>query len=420
MRGFSIRGACRRRLVIAGVGVLAAWLILAAAAARADSADYAPADPQIPWPLGSTRPEDGGLYLGTQYTMFHWTNPLRSQPIANRGFYASDNSLGFPVGTHFGSGAPALNVNNLNGQGTWEPGFEIFAGWKFKDGSALTLSYTWFADAKYTNGATLNTLPGRQGVDLADTFISARVYNYPIEYNGPNNKVGNFNLPNLPQASPTAVSGIWNGASVMTILFTQRFQQVDATYRYPVIDDEDYRFNAIVGPRFAWIWERFLWRTTSYGIPDLTNPQIVAAGPQDVGIYTNIVSNRMYGVHAGCQTECYLGHGFAVLATADAAAFINGVKERAKYETGDKFLGLPESKRAKHEWSLVPELSGMLAIQWYPTEFVQIQLGYELMAFFNTLASTRPIDFNYLNVAPQYDHVDRLFQGLRVGIAFWF
>jgi hypothetical protein len=421
MRGISIRGAGRRRLWCGGLGLLAAaWLLLCPARARAqvnDVPDYAPASPQIPWPLGSTRPEDGGPFVYAQYTMYQWTNPLRSQPIAQRGFFASDTSLGVPIGTRFGSGAPALNVNNVNGQGSFEPGFEIGFGWKLEDGSAITFDFLYFAGTQYTNGATLFTQHGREGQDFADTFITAPVYNFPPEFAGPLNKLGSFtNGAGAPL--PGAAVGIWNAASLMTIKFEQRFQQYEATYRYKLIDDEDYRVQALVGPRFTWIWERFKWRTTSYGL-DLAN-NTVTAGPQDVGVYSNIVSNRMYGVHAGCQTECYLGHGFAVMLEGQGALFVDGVKERAKYETEAKFMGLPESKKAKKDFSLVPELSTMLTLQWYPTEFVQIQIGYELMAFFNTFASTRPIDFNYLNLSPTYDHVARQYNGFRAGIAFWF
>jgi hypothetical protein len=418
MRGITIRGACRRRLWCGGLGLLAtAWLILCPASVRAEVPDYAPAHPQIPWPLGSTRPEDGGPFVYAQTTLYQWTNPLRSQPIAIRGFFASDNSLGVPVGTRFGSGAEALNVNNLNGQGSFEPGVEMGFGWKLKDGSAITFSFLYFAETNYSHGATLFTPHGREGQDLADTFISSFVYNFPPEYAGPINKVGIFtNGTGTP--SPTGAVGIWNAASVMTIQFEQRFQQYEATYRYPIIDDEDYRVQALVGPRFAWIWERFGWRTVSYGLDQANNS--VQATATDVALYTNIVSNRMYGVHAGCQTECYLGHGFAMMLEGQGALFVNGVKERAKYELGQKFAGLPESKRAKKEFSIVPEVSAMLSLQWYPTEFVQIQLGYELMAFFNTLASTRPIDYNYLNVAPTFDHVNRQFNGFRFGVALWF
>src|SRR5262249_22852993 len=135
---------------------------------------------------------------------------------------------------------------------------------------------------------------------------------------------------------------------------------------------------------------------------------------------TNITSNRMYGVHAGCQTECYLGHGFAVMGEVQGALFLDSVKKRAKYELGQKFAGEPESKRSRRDFNIVPELSAMGTLQWYPTENVQIQIGYEFMDFFNTLASKQPIDFNYLNLQPAWVSVNRFLDGFRAGIAFRF
>ena len=103
------------------------------------------------------------------------------------------------------------------------------------------------------------------------------------------------------------------------------------------------------------------------------------------------------------------------------AIFLNSTKQRAKYELQVfSSIGFPFSKRSNKEFSIVPELSAMLSLQWYPTEFIQVQVGYEGMAFFNTFGSTRPIDYNYLRVQPQWDHVNRLFDGLRAGIAFQF
>src|SRR5439155_15449304 len=77
MRGISIRGACRRRLWGGGMGLLlTCWLILSPSARGSDVPDYAPAHPQLPIPLGSTRPEDGGPFVYAQYVMYRQTDPL--------------------------------------------------------------------------------------------------------------------------------------------------------------------------------------------------------------------------------------------------------------------------------------------------------------------------------------------------------
>jgi hypothetical protein len=311
----------------------------------------------------------------------------------------------FPAGTFFGSGVEALNVDQLTGQDSWQPGFKVGLGWKFRDGSSLSLNWSYLTSTQYRAGATLAPQNAAVGVDLADSFLYADVFNIPPEYAGPDGKVG--------VGSPTVAFGIWNGASIMTESFRQRFQEWDLTYRWTVWDTEDYRFNGLVGPKFAWFWEKYRWDTTSLDPTGNT-------GPQDVGIYTNITSNRMYGVFIGCQNECYLGHGFALMLDTRASILINSVKERAKYELGDRFAGLPENKRAKREFTVVPELQASLGLWWYPTEAIQVYFGYDFMVFFNTLASRRPIDFDYSNLAPKWSSYTRWLDGFSGGFAFHF
>ena len=130
------------------------------------------------------------------------------------------------VGTFIGSGLPALNNNNVNGQVAYQPGFDLGFGWKFSDGSAITFDFFWLSGTQYANGVTLFRPHGRERPDLADTFISSFVYNFPPEYSGPANKIVDQNDPNAPIPSPTAVYGLWHGASIMTIKFEQRFQQI--------------------------------------------------------------------------------------------------------------------------------------------------------------------------------------------------
>ena len=452
------------------------------------SPGYAPADPQLPIPLGSTRPEDGGLYVFGRFVMFRQTNPLQSQPVAIRGFMASDNTIptgfqggrpaqllvfvppstitdptvnpffftGFPpgtppptfqtnaagnitaivvnvpaagpnatgfvkAGTFVGPGTPALNVKQLNGNTPYSPGFETGLGWKFRDGSSISLSWMFLAEAKRNAAATLAPPGGTMRQDLADTFLFAPVFNVPPEFAGANFKITvpttNLQVGGVPQPSAQAAFGIWNAASIMTESFIQRFQQWDITYRYPVLDYEDYRMSALVGPRFAWFWERYQWTTTSIGVDSAGN---VDNGPDNVGIYTNIQSNRLYGVHAGCQQECYLGHGFAIDLVTEAGAYMDIIKERATYETAAKFLGLPENKHARTEYNISPGFNGAIGLMYYPTEFIQIYGNYEFMAFFDTKSSRHPIDFNYGSLSPAYNNVNRYLDGFRFGVAITF
>src|SRR5262249_28419024 len=154
-----------------------------------------------------------------------------------------------------------------------------------------------------------------------ESFLTSPVVNVPVEFSGPPNKVVGLNGNT---ANPQAAFGLWNAATEMTIEFLQRTQEYELTYRFPVWDTECYRLSGLVGPRFFWIWERFKWRTVDF------SPADPIPSPFDVGLYSNIVSNRMYGFHAGCQQEWYLGHGFAFNWDLQGALLMDVVKERTR------------------------------------------------------------------------------------------
>ncbi|MFO0877228.1 MAG: Lpg1974 family pore-forming outer membrane protein [Gemmataceae bacterium] len=516
-----------RGRTLRGVWLLAAVLALAPVG-LAGAQQYAPADPQIPLPYGSTRPEDGGVYVGARAVLYRQTNPLRDQQIAVRGLYAYDTGGGLqsvfqgvffrprnalnlnpvnpgfdfvpgdtaPVATRdgvvnlggnpptaivtdsgirqsflvdflgngftviegiwvnnfqtqnigglfespgfVGSGDEALNVNQLKNRSPYVMGTELSLGYKFRDGSAVSLSWLYLSQVQQRAAATLAPQlgsngriinPNQLGNFLENTFLFSPVYNFPVEYAGADFKVnvetGTLDpVTNQPiSVNPQTVFGLWNGASAMTISFRQSFQQYEITYREPIWETETYRLNGLVGPRYSWIWEKFKWTTTSIGqVLDQNNPNVYTTieGPQYVGIYSNVTSNRMYGVHGGCEQEWYLGRGFAVMLKTELALFLDSVKEQAKYETAAKYLGLPENKRGRREWSVVPEVNASLGMMWYPTEFVQVYAGYDVMYFMNTIASPRPIDFNYGNIDPGWTHVNRLFDGWNAGLAITF
>ena len=123
----------------------------------------------------------------------------------------------------------------------------------------------------------------------------------------------------------------------------------------------------------------------------------------------------MYGAFCGWSNECYLGHGFALQFDIQAALFLDVIRERQQYTTGVRY-GIPqptaESKRTLTQWTAVPEVNGSLNLVWYPIQSVQLRLGYDVMAFFNTVSSPRPIDFNYGSLTAPYQSTSRLFDGL--------
>ena len=430
-----------RRKSLRGAWLLVAWLALAPAVAWGQSQEvqgYAPSSFTSPLPIGSTRPEDGGFFAFAQAAYFIRTNPLKSQVVGVYGFRDTDGSVTGTVNQFVGGGQTALNVNQITGQDTYVVGTEMGVGWKFGNGSSLALNWMYLGETHYTAAATIAPKVGILDQNLANSYLYAGVYNFPSQYSGPDFKIrfgtpqarflpngvqtiGSFIVnPNFGQPNAQAAYGIWNGAQIMTIDFIQRFQQYEVIYREPIFETETYRLNGLVGPRYSWIWERFGWRTTaSDGIDPLTR-NFIEPGPQNVALYTNIVSNRMYGAVAGCEQEWYLGHGFVVQLKLEGALFADTSKVIAKYETADRFAGLPESKRGARLWSIVPEADATLGMMWYPAEFVQLYAGYQVMGFLNTIAARAPIDLNYGNLSPHYSHTAREFSGFKAGLAFTF
>jgi len=268
------------------------------------------------------------------------------------------------------------------------------------------VSWLYLVENRYT--ATASIIPPNYlvGHDLAETFLFSPVTNFPPNYAGESNRTGNGN--------PGSIFGIWNGSSEQSIELVQRFDQVDMTLRIPVWQNETHRQYALFGPRFVGIWERFKWRTVS---SDVTG----AASSDDTAYYMNTVSNMMYGVHVGGGHDWWIGNtpigGFSVSLDGEAALFYDFVKERAQYELGDRSTAATHNRNT---YSLVPELQAKLSVWWYPWEAVQVRLGYDFMAFFNTKSSPEPIDFNFGTITPKYESTFRFYNGLSFGVGFVF
>lgn len=410
MRTTSVRGAG----VLAGLAALMA-LLPARALAQPQGGDgmagsYAPPAFQLPYPLYSTRPEAGGLYMAGSYVMYQQSNPLQSQPIAYRGFIATDDTVlnaAGSAGTFVGTRNDVLDTNMVTGPLSYQPGFRVEIGWRFAGGDALSIDFLYVTEAQYNAVATLVAPNLQFRSDQADTFLTSYVYNFPVDFAGAPSKI----ITPSGTAGPFSVYGIWNGASSMQLLFLQRFQQLQATYRKPVYETENYRASAVMGPRYFWLEEKFRWMTTD--VDAFGN-----SAPQWVGIYNNQVDNRMYGIWAGIQQEWYLGRGFAAMLTLDGAAFLDIAKLKADYQRGDGFV---ENKRARTKWTAVPEVQVTPSLMWYPLEGIQMLIGWDFFAFFNTVASPHPVDFNYGSITPQYtDGNFRWFNGFQASFAIIF
>lgn len=408
--------------------VITGGLALAPSVVRAQGGlDVGRESPVVPLPIYSSRPESGGFYAALEFVMYRTQRNLGNQVLARRGFIDVDGSvqrdlggafvpapgggppifvpgaLGVP-GTFIGSGTTALSASDLNGgPNTYAPGMRATIGWRFSDGSAIEFSGFHTATAKYHRGADIIPAGFAVGPILADTFLTSDVFNFPVEFAGQNQE--------LALGNPGATYGIWNAASAMTIAFDQRYTEYNITYRVPVRADDLSRTSIVTGGRFSWIWERFLWRTVSAD-------QLGASGPDTVAIYSNTVSNRMYGLFLGCQHEFYLGRGLSIGGQIDGTAFLDLVKERAKYKRADRQA---QSKNNVTEYTFVPALKGDLFLTWYPIAGLQLRLGWDGIMFLNTVYSPNPVAFNYGNLNPEYPRkAIRWFDGLHLGGALSF
>ncbi len=363
------------------------------------------------WPFGPDHLEQGGFYIAGQFVYFAQTNPMKEQQVAYRGIQDADGTIGAAIGLGntpgqwIGSKVVALDTSQLSGPNTYTPGFSLNLGYRFQDGWVIDTRWIHLVDARYS--ATAGLLPPTPiGGSAQETFVSSPVYNFTPPYFGPGNTLG--------VGSSTAVFGLWDGDSQQTISFVQRFDQWELTGRIPITDEECWRTYGLVGPRLVSMWERFTWTVVRQELDG-------SSEPEDSASYTNVVSNRLYGVHAGVGNEWFLGDtrcgAFAISLDTQGALFVDLMKGRPKYELGD------HSTAAQHGIdliSIVPEADGQLNFTWYPYHGIEVRIGYEGMVFFNTYSSPRPIDFNFGSITPAYSSTIRTMQGFTLGLGFVF
>ena len=403
--------------------LLTSGIVLASSSLQAQEVP-ALTDPTFPLPLYHDRPERGGFYAAGEFLYWRQTNPLHNQVIAVRGILDFDGSItadlngtvinpvngtppiivpGQPMpGTFIGSGATALTADQAKGPLSYEPGWRLTAGWRFRDGLAVEFSWMSLVEAHYASTATL-VPPGLQaGPLLTETFLFSPVFNFPNDYAGAPQKVAIGN--------PFAAYGIWNGASVMTISFVQRLSEYDLNARIPIFETDFCRCYGLTGLRHVSMWEGFKWRTVSQDFQGQANQD-------DVAIYDNIVSNQMYGPTVGVGNEVYLGHSFSFSLDLRAALMVDFVHEIVKYQRADFST---EAKRGAKQYTVVPELDAICSAWWYPIEGVQVRVGYNFLNFFNTISSPNPVSFNFGNLDPGYSRTYRFIDGINAGIGFIF
>ena len=359
-------------------------------------------------PLSGPRPEDGGLYVGFNFIYINTNRTLAQQVIAVRGFkdLVGDTGNG-PAGTFVGSGNTAISTTDVMGPGQNQPGWDLFLGWKFQGGIAVEIGWRHLTQVRYS--ASANILPSdfNVGAQFQNTFLFAPVTNFPTDWAGADKK--------LPVGSNASVFGIWNAASSMNIDFVQRYDIYTINARVPILETDTFRSYGLFGPRIVWIWERFNWRTVSADVNG-------NSGPDTTAIYSNVVSNRMDGVHFGFGNDWYLGStpigAFAFNLDIEGGLYVDLVKTTANYNRADGLISAGHSGRLS---SLVPSAEARFGLKWYVWEGITIDLAYDVQTYFNTIASPKPVDFNLGNVNPEYDHVFfRWYYGMRFGISFSF
>jgi hypothetical protein len=403
----------RNRWIIPGL-LVAAGLLAGPAAehARAQPTawDYSGNEHPPVWaPIGTYQHDGSGWYTAAEFLLMNQPRAIGHQRVAIRGFVDSAGLLAGTPGAFLGSGEEALNTNEFGRTG-WSPGQRLTFGYRLENGWNFSISWLHLFDTKYSAGAgIIGPNFNNPGFNLENTFLFSPVFNFSQEFMGPvarNTTGGDITVNGFIVFG--ALAGIWNGASDMTILFTQRFDNWDLTGRFPVFETENARSYAMAGGRFSWIWERFQWRTVASGIQvkgvDEGDPPTIVNQPDWAARYLNTLSQRMYGpfIGSGHEVMLYSGHGgsigFGVECTG--AILVDIVKERAKYIREDKAT---QSKRSWTENKIVPNANIEFNLTWQPVDGLTFKAGWSALNYFNTLYMEHPIGFNFGAIDPAYE-----------------
>ncbi len=356
--------------------------------------------PTFPIPTGHSG--DAGFYTGMEFVMLTQTRAIGNQTIAVRGFFDIDGRVTGTPGKLVGDGTEALNANMFSPR-TFQPGFNVELGYRLSNGTRFFVNYMQTYDAQYSLSASFIPPGFAVGVGQANTFISSPVFGFGSLWAGPTSKVNGV--------ADSSVYGIWDAASEEDVKFTQRYQQAQTGARVPLFETDYSRVYGTAGMQFSWIYERFWWRAESFN----SNGN---ATPQDASLYTNFLSQRMYGPFIGCGHEIFVDNQFSVSLDLTGSLLLDVEKQRAKYELADRTT---ESKWGRVDWRMTPNANAAINLWWYPIEGVQIRAGYQAMTFFNTLYMRDPVGFNFGNINPGYaTQWFRLIHGFNIGLGFFF
>ena len=398
---------CQR--FIGGALLAAAAALIGNTTANAQDAGFqVPLNAGLNVPIPTGNSGQAGFYTGFEFVLLTTQRAIGDQTIATRGFVDSTGSITGLPGTPVGSHAVALTTDGL-GRSTFMPGGRVELGYKFEDGTRIYFNWLQLAQAQYSAGATIATPYSRSRPDLTDTFLYSPVFNFNPQFSGPRFKTG-FDGPANGNAGFTSY-GIWNASSVQDIKFIQRYTESELGARMPLFKTDYSQVYGTAGARFAWIFERFNWRTVSMDVLGVANPQ-------DAADYSNTLSQRMYGPFVGAGHEIFLANQFSLSLDVSAGLLINVAKERVKYELGDEST---QAKRGRETFTAVPNANAALNLWWYPVEGVQLRFGYNAMSYFNTRYMKNPVGFDYGAIDPEYGtRVIRVLHGFNAGFGLFF
>jgi hypothetical protein len=360
-------------------------------------------------PLGTPAKQGPFVYADIVYFTQTWT--LGTQTVAVRGLRDSTGVITGTPGTLIGSGEVALATDNF-GRTEYSPGVNLGVGWKFDDGSVVTARVMHVSGQTFASSASLATPFGRSRPDLSDTFLLADVFNFPPQFGGPDRRTAFEGTTINGQLIPDrAFLGVWNGASNMSIDYKRWYTEAEVGGRTPLFESNKSKVYGIGGVRYHMFMDRFQFLSQAFDTAGNTGGRFEA-------LYSNTLSQRLYGPYIGCAHDWYLQGNFSLSAELTGGLMANFIKMRAKYELGDNTV---QAKRSRNAIDLVPTAGGNVNLWWYPVSGIQVRVGYTANTFYNTRNMEQPIGFNYGAIDPAYEtQYFRLIHGLNVGVGIFF
>jgi hypothetical protein len=377
-----------------------------------------------PWfehPLPLNGSKSDGFFAAVEAIYWHVSNPLERQVIARRELYdfAGDffNDFSTGPGDILGSQAVALTADMAGGD-EFEAGFRSTVGYRFTGGLEVELCYWTLPVFSHTAQAGIIPHNLNVGFGFVDSFLSARFFNFPTEFAGPDNDV--LRQIRVPLSDPPVYTpgpaipafGIFNGAELFTIKYEQEFWNLELNFRLPIEQNDSTRSYMIVGPRIMNTFENFELRIVDLDIDG-------EGSPLNTARYNTRTRNILFGAQCGYGSELYLKGGFALSGEVRVGCFFDVFRGKANLEREDG-PNAPNVRNDVEDHGISPFFQGGLFLWYYPVDGVVLRFGYEYTGLINVWRSPNPIDFNVGSMSPDYKQMFIQLDGMSGGIALIF